>query len=368
MMSSPSGSSTPFYVRAAYLLLFLALLFTGLYLGQSLLIPIVTAVFFAFFVLPIVKKLNEIGAPEWLASLVGVLTVIAGVMTLFSFLSWQVMSFSDDLPKMKGAWDAKLKEVFKYVESHYRISRREQSNWVEQKTDNMLDSGADHAVEIFSATGSVLANLVLIPIYMFFMLFYREKFKKFIELLDPDKHDHIVEIFRKISRISQQYVRGMVIVILILAVLNSVGFLMLGLNYAILLGFMAAVLNVIPYVGVLIGSLIPVAIALVTKDSIGYALGAFGVCVFVQFLENNFITPKIIGSSVNLNPLSSMFALLFGGMMWGLPGMILAIPLAGIFKVVCDNVEHLRPYGFLLGEEGEYRMFKLKRTRKAKSA
>src|SRR5690606_12314887 len=137
-------------------------------------------------------------------------------------------------------------------------------------------------------------------------------------------------------------------------VLNSIGFLILGLKYAILLGFAIGFLNVIPYIGVLIGSLLPMIIALLTKDSAMYVVGALGVCLITQFLENNFITPYIVGSSVSLNPLASLVALLAAGMLWGVVGMILAIPITGMIKIVCDSIPSMRPWGYVLGEERHY--------------
>jgi predicted PurR-regulated permease PerM len=127
------------------------------------------------------------------------------------------------------------------------------------------------------------------------------------------------------------------------------------LKYAILLGFAIGFLNVIPYVGVLIGSLLPIIIALVTKDSVMYAVGALGVCLITQFLENNFITPKIVGSSVSVNPLASIAALIGFGLMWGVVGMVLAIPITGMLKIVCDSIpSSLKPYGYILGEDIDY--------------
>jgi predicted PurR-regulated permease PerM len=143
--------------------------------------------------------------------------------------------------------------------------------------------------------------------------------------------------------------------VLILAILNSTGFLLLGIKHAILFGVLAAMLNIIPYIGVMIGSILPILMALLTKDEIGYALGALGVCVFVQFLDNNFITPYVVGSSVSINPLTATIVLVASAIIWGISGMILCLPLAGMFKVIFDNIESLKPYGFLIGEEVNYR-------------
>jgi len=351
----------PLYIRGTFFLLFIGLILLFLYIGQPLLVPVIVALLFAFLVLPIAKKLESWNAPRWLSSFVGVLTILVVTGGLFGFLSSQLIRVADDFPSMKASVDAKMKTLYKYVESNYSISRREQSKWVLEKRQTLLDSGANSMMAFFSATGAVIASMVLIPIFMFFMLLYRDKFKKYLELLNPTTHEQVLEVSRKISRVSQQYIRGLFIDIAILTVLNAIGFLLLDLKFAILLALVAAVLNIVPYIGVLVGSLLPIAVALVTKDSAMYAVGAFGVCVVVQFLDNNFITPNVVGSSVKLNPFASIGALLFGGLLWGLPGMILAIPLTGMFKLVCDHVPDLRPLGFLLGEEHEYKPFKFKR-------
>jgi predicted PurR-regulated permease PerM len=122
-----------------------------------------------------------------------------------------------------------------------------------------------------------------------------------------------------------------------------------------LFGVLAAMLNIIPYIGVLIGSILPILMAFLTKDAISYPLAVLGICLFVQFLDNNFITPYVVGSSVSINPLTATVALIASALVWGIPGMILCMPLTGMAKVVCDNIESMKPYGFLLGEEVNFR-------------
>jgi predicted PurR-regulated permease PerM len=133
--------------------------------------------------------------------------------------------------------------------------------------------------------------------------------------------------------------------------LNAIGFMTLGVDHAVLFALLAAILNIIPYIGVIVGGLFPVMIVLVTQDNSWIALGVLGVTVVVQFLDNNFIYPKVVGSSVSINPLVSILALIVGNLIWGTAGMILALPLAGMLKVVMDNIKCVRPYGYLMGEE-----------------
>jgi predicted PurR-regulated permease PerM len=209
---------------------------------------------------------------------------------------------------------------------------------------------------IFSATGAFLASFALIPIYIFFLSYYQDKFKEFIRLITKDdKHDQALLVAKKVTLVSQKYLIGIFLDVLILSVLNSTGFLILGLPHAILFGVFASILNIIPYIGVLIGSTLPILMAFLTKDEMSYPLAVAGICFFVQFLDNNFITPYVVGSSVSINPLTAIFVLIASALIWGIPGMVLCIPLTGMAKVVCDNVESMKPYGFLLGEEVNFR-------------
>lgn len=350
-MPEKKVTEQPFLVKANKVLIFSLLVVLALYFGKSIFVPLLAALLLAFMVLGLVKRMDRWKVPEWLSALSGVLLVVFAGIGLFMFFSWQVMQFSEDLPAMEESIEKKKKSINLYIEKTYKVSRREQNNWLDQKTNEALESAQSGIGKFFTATGSVLAALFLIPLFMFFFLLYRRKIKEFIRILQPGRHEKNIEVLKDVSMVGRQYLKGMGIVMLILTVLNSVGFMILGIKFAILLGAMTAVLNIIPYVGVLIGSLLPVSMALVTNDSIWIAVGALSVCVFTQFLENNFITPKIVGSSVNVNPFASILALLIGGIIWGLPGMIMAIPAAGIIKVVFDRISVLQPYGYLLGSE-----------------
>lgn len=278
--------------------------------------------------------------------------MVVVVVGLLFFLSSQVMTFSEDLPLLKVKLAEKFTFVQKMISDKFHVSEQKQIIWLQDQLVKLMESSGQIFGSVFSATGNFLAAATLIPIYIFFFTFYRHKFKDFVKYVAPiDQHDHVLNVMRRTSQVSQKYLVGLLIDISILAILNSIGFLVLGINHAILLGVLAGLLNIIPYIGVLIGSIFPILMALLTKDSIWIAGGALGVCVFVQFLDNNFITPKVVGSAVSINPLATMIALLIGGTIWGVAGMMLFIPFLGMLKVIFDNVEQFRPFGFLIGEE-----------------
>ncbi len=337
--------------RYVNILLAVILTVTALYFGKSLFLMLTVSGLLAFLVLPIARRFERMKAPRWVGSAIATLTVLVTVLSFFFLLGWQFKRFGGDLPALRAAFAEKGATLLAWFEDQTHIDRREQVRWFNERLADIADSSGDMAMGLFRTTGTALASIVPIPIFIFLVLQLRDKFRVFFEQLGNTGEGNVLGIMTKISDLSRKYLRGVIIVIMILGILNSIGFLILGLKYAILLGFAIAFLNVIPYVGVLIGSLLPIIIALITKDSMMYAVGALAVCLITQFLENNFITPYVVGSSVSLNPLASLIALLAAGMLWGVVGMVLAIPLTGMLKVICDSIPSLRPWGYILGEE-----------------
>ncbi len=325
-----------------------------LYFGRDLLILTILSALFAFLMLPLCRRLEKWGAPRWLGSLVSTVVLILVVLGLFFLMGWQFSRFGKDLPELQEQMSEKGQRLLAWIEDRVHISQREQVQWFNDQVSGLAEYGGTAALAVFSTTGATLALIVPIPIIVFLSLLLKDKFRIFFKEVSERSNGLLLEVMSRISKLSYKYLRGVLLVVVILGVLNSIGFLLLGLKYAILLGFLLGFLNIIPYVGVLLGSMFPVAIAILTKDSAMYAVGALGVCLITQFLENNIITPKIVGSSVSINPLASIISLIGFGMMWGVIGMVLAIPIMGMLKIVCDALPGLKPYGYLLGEEKDY--------------
>ncbi len=342
----------PLYIKSTVYLFLIIMIIFVLYVGRALLIPVSLGILLTFLLLPVSRWLESKRIPKILAIVMSIILMIIVIAGLIFFLSNQMMSFSEDLPLLKEKIANKFESFQGLIADRFDVSEKKQLVWLQNQLTNAMQSSGQLFGNIFSATGNFLASATLIPIYIFFFTFYRHKFVDFMKYLTPnDKHVHLVGVMHRTSEVSQKYLVGLIIDITILSILNSIGFLALGIKHAVLLGVIAGMLNIIPYIGVLIGSIFPIFMALLTKDSIWFSVGALGVCVFVQFLDNNFITPKVVGSAVSINPLSTMIALLIGGMLWGVAGMMLFIPYLGMLKVIFDNVEGLRPFGFLIGEE-----------------
>jgi predicted PurR-regulated permease PerM len=350
---SPAKNQQDGLKRYVLVLMAVVLTVVALYYGRSLILLVVVSGLLAFLLLPLSRTVERV-APRWAGALVATLAMVIIVLGTFFLAGWQLTRFADDLPNLQTALTEKGRELQRFIEDQTHITRREQVKWFNERLSEAASSGGKLAMTLFSGTGTAIASIVPIPIFVFLLILLRDKFRTFFQQLGSTDDGMVLDIMVRISKLSQKYLKGVFTVILILGALNSVGFLLLGLKYAVLLGFAIGFLNVIPYVGVLLGSLFPIIIALLTKDSAMYALGALGVCLVTQFLENNFITPKIVGSSVSINPLASLAALIGFGLLWGVVGMVLAIPIMGMVKIVCDALPSLKPYGYILGEEHEY--------------
>jgi len=205
--------------------------------------------------------------------------------------------------------------------------------------------------QALSTVGGFVYGVVLVPVYVIMILWYQPLFREFLRrVFVRDKHSAVTEVVAETESMIQSYFVGLLLEFAIVATLDAVGLLVLGIDYAILLGIIGALLNVIPLVGGIATVALSMMVALITKDSPTYALLVLVMFVVIQFVDNHFIIPKVVASNVRLNALVSIIVVLAGGMVWGIPGMFLSIPLLAIAKVICDRIEHLKPLGFLLGD------------------
>jgi predicted PurR-regulated permease PerM len=348
----PAPTTSDGLLRYVLTLLAVVLTITVLYFGRDLILPMVVSGLFAFLLLPVARGLER-RMPRWVASLVATLALVLVVLGVFFFLGYQMTRFGADLPMLQAKFASKGELLLERLESYTNLDRRQQIQWFNDHVSGLASWGGQAALTLFQSTGTALASVVPIPFFVFLLLLLKDRFRTFFTKLGTTREGAVLEVMVSISLLSRKYMRGVVLVVLLFGLLCSIGFLLIGLKYAILLAFILAILNMVPYVGALLGSLLPVFVALVTKDSAWAALAALSVVLVVQFLDNNFITPKVVGSSVSINPLASMLALVGFGALWGVAGMLLAIPITGMLKVICDSIPSLHAWGYILGEEIE---------------
>lgn len=338
----------------AHTLIWFAVSIAILYIGEDLLLPLFTALFLGMLLYPMCRFLERKRFPRPLAIVLSLSSLIIFLGGIFTLLGSQLMEFSSEIPELQKSLTVKISQLQQWLQTQFGVSNAEQLEWITTQGKTILESSSDTILSIFGSFTSGLAFISVVLIYTFMVLMYRRRLVHFLVLLFPaQSHANVHSMVQSVQGITKSYLSGLGIVIVILAIMNSIGLLILGVEPAIFLGILAALLNVIPYIGVLIGSIIPVLIALLTADSILTPILVFAVFSFNQFIENNFLTPKIVGSKISVNPFATIVFILLGGMIWGVGGMILFIPLLGVIKVVFDHFEVLHPYAYLIGESDE---------------
>lgn len=357
-----SSSRIPLSAQTAYVLASLVVIVYGMSVLKEILTLLAFSFLLAMLLYPICHRLER-----WMPRLGAIfvcLFILVGVLVLIIYLiSTQLASFSTEFPMFQQKMESVVDRIQDVVSEQLNLSKRKQVSELKKITADVLKNSGSYVSSALSTTTSTLTDFSLIPIFVFFILQYRDFFRQFFyKVFGKVRKAKIDDVLRKIYAVVQGYLAGLMLVIGIVATLNSVGLLLLGVDYAVFFGTLAAFLLLIPYIGIMIGSLLPIVYALITKDSPVYAVGVAGIFLFVQFLEGNFITPHVVGSKVSVNPLAAMIALILGGQLWGIAGLVLALPLTAILKVVFDNIEPMKPYGYLIGEPEQTRKPKPKRT------
>ena len=340
------------------------------WIGGSILAPLVSSFLIALLLLPLDRWMERKGVPRGASIGLCILLVVVVLASLIWFFSSQIVGFEEQLPAIEKRATVLFAQLQKFVEARFGVDPKVQIDYIKQGAEKMMGSqGGGVFSGITGFTGDLVTVLGIMPIYIFFIMYYRNFFEEFISMIFPrDKDKKVHKVMDEIETVSQSYLVGLFTVIVIVATLNTIGLLLLGIENALFFASLASVLAVIPYIGIAIGSILPMLMALVTKDSAWYAVGVVGVMWFVQFLEGNFITPKIVGSKVSVNPLAAILALFIGAALWGAIGMVLAIPFTAILKVIFDNVDGFKPIGFLIGEPPADQLPKPKRISKLERA
>jgi predicted PurR-regulated permease PerM len=348
MKEVESTFKIPFYAKAALISISAFACVYTLYVGQQIILPIVYATIIAILLNPLVnylirKKINKI-----ISILLATILAVVVVLAMLSVISSQVSMVSETYPQLKEKFTTTSADLVDWISDKFNIRQSKINAWTQETQDEAISNFA--VGEKLSEAGHLLVTIMLLPVYLFMILYYKPLLLDFVRrLFRTEHHNAVVDVLTGTKTIIQSYLTGLFIEMILIAILNSTGLLLLGIQYAIILGITGAILNIIPYVGGVIAIAIPMTIAFVTKDSLTYPVMVLVIYVIIQFIDNHFIIPRIVASRVQINALVSVIVVLIGGAVWGIPGMFLSIPLTAICKVVCDHIEPLKPWGFLLG-------------------
>ncbi|MGV4506073.1 AI-2E family transporter [Ornithobacterium rhinotracheale] len=336
-----------FYIISGFILSFL-----GLYLGRGFLIPFCFSILIAFILVPIVRFFERKGLGTVLAICIAFLIVILVFGGVSYFFSSQIASIVSDFENFKSEISPLLDSVINMYNENLTFLPPINAEGVAKKVQAFIqNSGGDILGSTLVQTTAFLANSFLIPVYVFLLLLYRRGLVKGILMFfGRNQREDVRTIIYEVQSVGKDYIVGLLTVMLILAILNSAFMLIIGIDYAIVFGCLAALLIVIPYIGTYIGGALPVLYALVTMGPTS-ALAILICFVIIQMIDGNYLTPKIVGSNTSVNALAAFIALIIGGALWGIAGMILSIPFTAMLKKIFKRVKGLQPLSLLLGEE-----------------
>ena len=337
----------PFYLKATVILFGIILLVYVLFNLQDIMIPLAFAMIFAILLNPVYTWFQRHKVPKILSIVIPLLLSFIVFGAIMYFLSSQIARFSDTLPLLKQKFSSLTTQFGQWAQLGFGVTIKKQIE--------LLNSALNSSSTLLSSTVSTalgtLGIILLLPVYIFLFLFYKTLILNFLfEVFAEENFKQVSDILNDTKSAIQSYMVGLLLEALIVAVLNSTALLILGVKYAILLGVIGALLNIIPYIGGLVAMALPVLIATVTKDGYNTQLGILIAYIIIQFIDNNILVPRIVSSKVQVNALISILTVLLGAALWGVPGMFLSIPLVAILKIIFDRVPDLKPWGKLLGD------------------
>ncbi|MBS1665161.1 MAG: AI-2E family transporter [Bacteroidetes bacterium] len=342
-------------VRSAAILIILVICFVILSWAADVIVPLLFSIIFSAMLFPICIRLERWGCHKGIAAFVSILTAGVLLALFLGVVIMQLMHLVEQGPQFITRISALIDRAETFVAQRFHIEKSTQADHVHAQLNKLMDSSGAYFSSGMTYTTALLSTFVLVLLFSFFLLYLRVFFLEFFYKTFASSDKSLIdETLHKIYAVIQNYLLGLLKVICIIGCLNSVGLWALGIESPLFFGFLGGLLVIIPYIGILIGAALPIIVALITKDSYWYAAGVLFVFLFVHILEGNVITPYVVGSKVSINPLVAIFSLLLFGKLWGLSGLILALPVTAICKIIFDTLPGFKAVGFLLGKPQKY--------------
>ena len=359
------NNQLPLTVKRAIELLGLTLIVAILIVGKDIFMPVILAFFISIMLLPIFRFLRKKRVPESLAIIIPILLVLIFVAGIVWFLSAQVGVLVDDFPQIKQNVANHLQSLKEWISSFTNMSIHKQENFLKDKSDGLLKIAGSAASGAAVTLSSVFVFVGLLPIYIYLILFYKDILLRFVFMwFKPEQHEKVKDAVYETEAIIKNYLVGLLIQIIYMSILLGGTLLLIGIKHALLIGIIFAILNLIPYVGALIGNLIGVLLTLTSSTELWPVLTVLLVIAAVQFLDNNILMPRIVGSKIKINALVSIMGVFIGGSIAGISGMFLSMPMIAVLKIIFDRSEAFKQWGVLFGDEKPIKNPMLLRKRK----
>jgi predicted PurR-regulated permease PerM len=341
----------PLYLKTTIIIIGLIALLSVLYIAKAIIVPVIFALIIAIVLHPVVGFMVKLKINRVVAIIITIFLTFLAIIAFGALIISQINRFSDSWPLLVDKITGMSSHSITWLSDNFDINPQKMSDWISKTRGDVITLSTGAIGKTLVLLGSALVIIFLLPVYIFLILYYQPILIEFSRrIFGTDNREKAIEIVNQIKTVIQRYLIGLTIEAFIMATLEITALLILGIEYAFLLGIIGAILNIIPYIGGLVAVALPMAVALATKSSPAYALYILVIYYIIQVIDNNYIVPKIVASKVKINALFSVVAVIAGNALWGIPGMFLSIPLLAIVKLMCDHIEPLKPWGFLLGD------------------
>lgn len=339
--------------KSIKVLLFVFLSALILHYGKPFFVPLTIAAMLSMLLLPVSLKLEAWGVGKAFSIVLSILLVVLFFGGIIALLAWQVSEMSENAAQIEKSITQKIQQVKDFITNSLGISPQKQQEMMQKQQQS--SGGGKLATSLSAAlasVGTLLAHFLLVLVYMFLFMYFRAHLKKFIlKIVPKGKQAEAGKVIESARKVAQKYISGLMLMIVGLWIMYSIGFAIAGVKNFFFFAVLCGLLEIVPFVGNLLGNALTIIVALAQGGDMNVVIGILITYGLVQFIQSYILEPLVVGSEVNINPVFTIVGIIAGEFIWGIPGMILAIPILGIIKIVCDHVEPLKPYGFLIGEE-----------------
>lgn len=343
----------PFYLKLAAVLFSLIALVYIIIVAKEILSPLIFSCLFSILLLPFATFLeNRLRLPRSAASMLAVLSLLACIGGLIYVIGSQIANLASDWPQFQEQLHKTQEGIMDWIRSSFHVTKHKQLTFVANTTNKVTASGGAMVGATLLSLSGVLLFLVFTFIYTFFFLLYRKLIMRFLESVFQEENKKLVhDIIENVQFMIRKYIVGLLIEMAIIAVVVSATFMFLGVKYAILLGLITALFNIIPYIGIFTALIVSSAVTLATSPEQSTVIYVMITLVITHLVDSNVLLPLIVGSKVRINALITVLGVIIGEMIWGIPGMFLSIPVIAVLKIIFDRVESLKSWGIILGDE-----------------
>lgn len=320
-----------------------------LYYGRPFLVPLAFAAILAMLLQPLVEWLQAKNWKKAWSIVVAVLLLLLLLSGIVWLIVWQVSDLANNAQNIEESLMKKVEEAKKMVHESLGISPQKQKEMMQKQSASGGGGIAALLSGMLSGIGSFLTNLLLVMVYLFLFLFFSGHLKEFVLRAIPGDRTKTKKVLFQCREVAHKYLTGMALMIVCLWVMYGIGFTIVGVKNAIFFAILCGLLELVPFVGNLAGNAITVLMSVAQGASMNVVIGILITYAVVQFIQTYLLEPLVVGAEVRINPLFTIAGIVAAELVWGVPGMILVLPFLGILKIIFDNVEPLKPYGFLMG-------------------